>query len=150
MFEMLVRRGVAFLVDLIILVLIFYGNLQFILASFSLNASQPVGLHVMAMLIILQFIYIFIYFIYIPVHQPGQTIGKRLLKIKEIKLNGQDLTVMDYFKRDVLLKFLLSSMTSGFMIVLNAILLTYQAIRKQPLRAVQDMIMKTEVIKLEK
>ncbi len=79
-----------------------------------------------------------------------QTIGKRLLKIKEIKLNGQDLTVMDYFKRDVLLKFLLSSMTSGFMIVLNAILLTYQAIRKQPLRAVQDMIMKTEVIKLEK
>ena len=82
--------------------------------------------------------------------QPGQTIGKRLLKIKEIKLNGQDLMVMDYFKRDVLLKFLLSSMTSGFMIVLNGILLTYQAIRKQPLRAVQDMIMKTEVIKLEK
>lgn len=150
MIEMLVRRGVAFLVDLIILVLIFYGNLQFILASFLVNADQPVGLHIMAILIILQFIYIFIYFIYIPVRQPGQTIGKRLLKIKEIKLNGQDLMVMDYFKRDVLLKFLLSSMTSGFMIVLNGILLTYQAIRKQPLRAVQDMIMKTEVIKLEK
>ena len=150
MFEMLVRRGAAFLVDLIILVLIFYGNLQFIIASFTVNDNQPLGLHVMAMLIILQLIYIFIYFIYIPVRQPGQTIGKRLLKIKEVKLNGQDLAVMDYFKRDVLLKFLLSSMTSGFMIVLNAILLTYQAIRKQPLRAVQDMIMKTEVVKLEK
>ncbi len=150
MFEMLVRRGAAFLVDLIILVLIFYGNLQFIIASFTVNDNQPLGLHVMAMLIILQLIYIFIYFIYIPVRQPGQTIGKRLLKIKEVKLNGQDLAVMDYFKRDVLLKFLLSSMTSGFMIVLNAILLTYQAIRKQPLRAVQDMIMKTEVVKLVK
>lgn len=59
MIEMLVRRGVAFLVDLIILVLIFYGNLQFILASFLVNADQPVGLHIMAILIILQFIYIF-------------------------------------------------------------------------------------------
>jgi len=150
MFEMLVRRGGAFVSDLIILILIFYGNMQFVLASFNVTLDQPLGLQVLMTLLVLQLIYIFIYFIYIPIRQSGQTIGKRIFKIKEVKRNGQDLTVNDYFKRDVLLKFLLSSLTSGVMILFNVVLLTYQCFRKQPLRAFQDIVMKTEVIKISK
>lgn len=149
MFEMLVRRGVAFFIDFILLLLIFYGNAQFIFISFS-NALQPFGLQVILAMIILQLIYVFIYFIYIPIRMPGQTIGKRIMKIREVKQNKKEMTISDYFKRDFLLKFLLSSMTSGFVVVFNAILLTYQAIRKQPLRALQDYVMKTDVIKVTK
>lgn len=150
MFEMLVRRGGAFVIDLIILILIFYGNMQFILASFNVTPNQAFGFQVLVGLLVVQLIYVCIYFIYIPIRQPGQTIGKRIFKIKEVKRDGQDLTVNDYFKRDILLKFLLSSMTSGLMVLFNAILLTYQCFSKQPLRAFQDIVMKTEVIKSSK
>ena len=148
MFEMLIRRGAAFLIDLILLVLIFYGNAQFLLVSFSEN-GQLLGVQVIAMMIVLQLIYVGLYFIYIPLRQPGQTIGKRIMKIKEVKKNGKPMTVNDYFRRDFLLKFLLSSMTSGFIVIFNAILLTYQTIRKQPLCSLQDYVMKTDVIKVE-
>lgn len=149
MFEMLVRRGAAFFIDFVLLLLIFYGNAQFIFISFG-DAGQTFGLQVVLAMLILQLIYVFIYFIYIPVRIPGQTIGKKMMKIKEVKQNGKEMTASDYFKRDFLLKFLLSSMTSGFAVIFNAILLTYQSIRKQPLRALQDYIMKTEVIKVMK
>lgn len=149
MFEMLVRRGAAFFIDFVLLLLIFYGNAQFIFISFG-DAGQTFGLQVVLAMLILQLIYVFIYFIYIPLRMPGQTIGKKMMKIKEVKQNGKEMTASDYFKRDFLLKFLLSSMTSGFAVIFNAILLTYQSIRKQPLRALQDYIMKTEVIKVMK
>ena len=149
MFEMLIRRGVAFFIDFILLLLIFYGNAQFIFISFD-NAGQTFGLQVVIAMIMLQLIYVFIYFIYIPVRMPGQTVGKSIMKIKEVKQNQKEMTVSDYFKRDFLLKFLLSSMTSGFVVIFNAILLTYQSIRKQPLRAFQDYVMKTDVIKVTK
>ena len=111
MFDIFLRRIMAFLLDMMILILIFFGN-----------------------------------FIYIPIKWPGQTIGKKLLKIKEVTQDGKELTIKQYFQRDFLLKFLLSSMTSGFAVLFNLILLTYQLIRKQELKALQDMIVKTKVV----
>jgi uncharacterized RDD family membrane protein YckC len=148
MFEMLIRRGFAFLIDLILLMLIFYGNAQVVLLSFS-ETGQVLGIQVVAVMIVLQFIYVGLYFIYIPLHLSGQTVGKRIMKIKEVKKNGKEMTASDYFRRDFLLKFLLSSMSSGFIVIFNGILLTYQTIRKQPLCSLQDYVMKTDVIKVE-
>ncbi|MGL4337346.1 MAG: RDD family protein [Turicibacter sp.] len=141
----LFKRGLAFGIDAILLSVIFYGNYQFVVASVGASNETVMDLYAMIVILLLQIIYVLIYFIYIPVRLQGQTIGKKVVKLKEVKENGQELTVRDYFKRDFMLKFLLISMTSGFVLVLNIILLTYQAIRKQELRALHDIIVKTKV-----
>lgn len=149
MFNMLLRRAVAFAVDVLCLMLIFFGNFSFVMTALKIGIENPLNLSAMLMMLALQLVYVLIYFIYIPSRMPGQTIGKKLLKIKEVTDSGKELTAKQYFQRDFLLKFLLSSMTSGFMVLLNAILLTYQCIRKQPLRAVHDMIVKTTVVRAD-
>lgn len=148
MFDMFLRRAIAFVVDVIILILIFFGNFMFMVTSLNLSAENPMNL-VEMMMVALQLLYVMIYFIYIPIKWPGQTVGKKLLKIKEVTQNGRELTLKQYFQRDFLLKFLLSSMTSGFAVLFNAILLTYQLIRKQELRALHDIIVKTKVVRIK-
>lgn len=149
MFDMFLRRAIAFVVDVIILILIFFGNFMFMVTSLNLSAENPMNLVEMMMMVALQLLYVMIYFIYIPIKWPGQTVGKKLLKIKEVTQNGRELTLKQYFQRDFLLKFLLSSMTSGFAVLFNAILLTYQLIRKQELRAIHDIIVKTKVVRIK-
>lgn len=149
MFDMFLRRAIAFVVDVIILILIFFGNFMFMVTSLNLSAENPMNLVEMMMMVTLQLLYVMIYFIYIPIKWPGQTVGKKLLKIKEVTQNGRELTLKQYFQRDFLLKFLLSSMTSGFAVLFNAILLTYQLIRKQELRALHDIIVKTKVVRIK-
>ena len=149
MFDMFLRRAIAFVVDVIILILIFFGNFMFMVMSLNLSAENPMNLVEMMMMVALQLLYVMIYFIYIPIKWPGQTVGKKLLKIKEVTQNGRELTLKQYFQRDFLLKFLLSSMTSGFAVLFNAILLTYQLIRKQELRALHDIIVKTKVVRIK-
>ncbi|MDO4926375.1 MAG: RDD family protein [Turicibacter sp.] len=149
MFDMFLRRAIAFVVDVIILILIFFGNFMFMVTSLNLSAENPMNLVEMMMMVALQLLYVMIYFIYIPIKWPGQTVGKKLLKIKEVTQNGRELTLKQYFQRDFLLKFLLSSMTSGFAVLFNAILLTYQLIRKQELRALHDIIVKTKVVRIK-
>lgn len=146
---MFLRRAIAFVVDVIILILIFFGNFMFMVTSLNLSAENPMNLVEMMMMVALQLLYVMIYFIYIPIKWPGQTVGKKLLKIKEVTQNGRELTLKQYFQRDFLLKFLLSSMTSGFAVLFNAILLTYQLIRKQELRALHDIIVKTKVVRIK-
>lgn len=141
----LFKRGLAFGIDAVLLSSIFYGNYQFVIASIGANNERVMDVYAMIVVLLLQMIYVLIYFIYIPVRLHGQTLGKKAVKLKEVKENGQELTIMDYFKRDFMLKFLLISMTSGFVLVLNVILLSYQAIRKQELRALHDIIVKTKV-----
>lgn len=149
MFDMFLRRAIAFVVDVIILILIFFGNFMFMVTSLNLSAENPMNLVEMMMMVALQLLYVMIYFIYIPIKWPGQTVGKKLLKIKEVTQNGRELTLKQYFQRNFLLKFLLSSMTSGFAVLFNAILLTYQLIRKQELRAIHDIIVKTKVVRIK-
>lgn len=149
MINMLVRRGLAFIVDAILLVLIFFGNFTVIMASVPTGVENTANLSSLFIMIVLQLFYVGIYFIYIPMQWPGQTIGKKLLKIKEVTQSGKELTAKQYFQRDFLCKFLLSSMTSGFIILFNAILLTYQCIRKQELRTFHDILVKTKVISVK-
>ena len=146
MFDIFLRRIMAFLLDMMILILIFFGNFMFMVTSLNLEIGNSMNLVEMIMMLALQLFYVIIYFIYIPIKWPGQTIGKKLLKIKEVTQDGKELTIKQYFQRDFLLKFLLSSMPSGFAVLFNLILLTYQLIRKQELKALQDMIVKTKVV----
>lgn len=146
MFNLFFRRIMAFLVDVMILILIFFGNFMFMVTSLNLGVEKSMNLVEMIMMLALQLFYVTIYFIYVPIKWPGQTVGKKLLKIKEVTQDGKELTIKQYFQRDFLLKFLLSSMTSGFAVLFNLILLTYQFIRKQELKALQDIIVKTKVI----
>ena len=76
----------------------------------------------------------------------AKLITLKLLKIKVVTLDGNDLTPKQYFQRDFVVKFLLSSLTQGVIVLFNGILLTYQCIRKQELRALHDMLVKTKVV----
>lgn len=149
MFNMLVKRGVAFVLDAIILLLIFFGNFTIVMSSMAINPENPASMSSLLIMLALQLFYVGLYFIYIPLKWPGQTIGKKILKIKEVTKTGKDLTAKQYFQRDFLCKFLLASMTSGFIVIFNAILLTYQCIRKQELCAFHDFLVKTTVISIE-
>ncbi len=148
--QLSVKRAIAFSVDIIVLLAIFYGNIQFVLYAFNENISemQAFGLGQLVIINVLQLVYLLIYFIYIPVRQDGQTVGKKLLKLKEVKADGQSLMVSDYFKRDVLMKFLLISVTGGFVLVVNLILALYQLSRGQQVKFIHDMITKTTVVAL--
>lgn len=149
MFNLLLRRGFAFVVDAFLLALIFFGNFSFMLTSLQVSAENPLNLSGLSMILILQLVYVWIYFVYIPVKMPGQTIGKKLLKIKVVTRGGDDLTPKQYFQRDFVMKFLLSAFTQGVVVVFNGILLTYQCIRKQELRALHDMLVKTQVVRIK-
>lgn len=149
MFNMLLRRGVAFVVDALLLALIFFGNFSFMMTSLQVSAENPLNLGGLGMMVVLQLFYVWIYFVYIPVKMPGQTIGKKLLKIKVVTLDGSDLTPKQYFQRDFVVKFLLSSLTQGFIVLFNGILLIYQCIRKQELRALHDILVKTRVVRVK-
>ncbi len=146
--QLSVKRAIAFSVDIIVLLAIFYGNIQFVLYAFNENISemQAFGLGQLVIINVLQLVYLLIYFIYIPVRQDGQTVGKKLLNLKEVKADGQSLMVSDYFKRDVLMKFLLISVTGGFVLVVNLILALYQLSRGQQVKFIHDMITKTTVV----
>ena len=146
MFNMLLRRGTAFIVDALLLALIFFGNFSFIMTSLQASGNNPLSLSGLGMMVALQLFYVWIYFVYIPVKMPGQTIGKKICKIKVVTLDGNDLTPKQYFQRDFVVKFLLSSLTQGVIVLFNGILLTYQCIRKQELRALHDMLVKTKVV----
>ncbi len=148
--QLSVKRAIAFSVDIIVLLAIFYGNIQFVLYAFNENISemQAFGLGQLVIINMLQLVYLLIYFIYIPVRQDGQTVGKKLLNLKEVKADGQSLMVSDYFKRDVLMKFLLISVTGGFVLVVNLILALYQLSRGQQVKFIHDMITKTTVVAL--
>ncbi len=148
--QLSVKRAIAFSVDIIVLLAIFYGNIQFVLYAFNENLSemQAFGLGQLVIINMLQLVYLLIYFIYIPVRQDGQTVGKKLLNLKEVKADGQSLMVSDYFKRDVLMKFLLISVTGGFVLVVNLILALYQLSRGQQVKFIHDMITKTTVVTL--
>ncbi len=148
--QLSVKRAIAFSVDIIVLLAIFYGNIQFVLYAFNENISemQAFGLGQLVIINVLQLVYLLIYFIYIPVRQDGQTVGKKLLNLKEVKADGQSLMVSDYFKRDVLMKFLLISVTGGFVLVVNLILALYQLSRGQQVKFIHDMITKTTVVAL--
>lgn len=84
MFNMLVKRGVAFVLDAIILLLIFFGNFTIVMSSMAINPENPASMSSLLIMLALQLFYVGLYFIYIPLKWPGQTIGKKILKIKEV------------------------------------------------------------------
>ncbi|HAX73022.1 MAG TPA: RDD family protein [Firmicutes bacterium] len=148
MFSLLLKRSFAFLIDAIILTIIFYGNAVFVMVSMydTIIGVESVSITTYVFMIMLQLFYVCIYFIYLPIRMNGQTLGKKVFKIKEVTQGEGELIVSDYFKRDVLLKFLLMTMTGGLVLVLNVILFSYQLVKKQELKALHDIIMKTKVM----
>lgn len=149
MFNLLFRRGVAFLIDALMLVVIFFGNFGFIMSAFSVSIENPLQLNGLLAMVALQLLYVWIYFVYVPVKMPGQTVGKKLMKIKELRADGKEMTLKQYFQRDFMMKFLLSSLTRGFIVLFNGILLVYQCIRKQELCTLHDMVVRTQVVRVK-
>ena len=148
MLQLSIKRIIAFAIDMLIISLIFYGNIQVIMYAMTGSIGEVTMLSLGGLILanVVQVIYLFIYFIYIPVRKEGQTIGKQLLQLKEVNQNQTPLTIRQYFKRDVLLKFLLIPLTGGAILIVNVFLMSYQLIRQQPVRPIHDLVMKTTVL----
>ncbi len=149
MFNLLFRRGVAFLIDALMLVVIFFGNFGFIMSAFSVSIENPLQLNGLLAMVALQLLYVWIYFVYVPVKMPGQTVGKKLMKIKELRADGKEMTLKQYFQRDFMMKFLLSSLTRGFIVLFNGILLAYQCLRNHELCTFHAMVVRTQVVRVK-
>ena len=74
MFNLLIRRGVAFLIDAFMLVIIFFGNFGFIMSAFSVSADNPLQVNGLFAMVALQLLYVWIYFVYVPVKLQDKTL----------------------------------------------------------------------------
>jgi uncharacterized RDD family membrane protein YckC len=88
------RRIFSYLIDLIIMILVFFFTVTGLVSIFG---NEIEGL--MLFLQILSFIWFGFYTLFSEVLGNGQTLGKMAMGIKVIKLNGEDLQFYDYFSR---------------------------------------------------
>lgn len=134
-----VKRLIAYLVDLAIylpLALIF----QYATATMREQGNDRNALYMTICIII----YAFLMFGYLPNLWKGQTLGKKLLKIRIVPTNGKRIDFASYLIREFLLK-----ITVGIFVV-PAIIIFFVAqkfvLKEEKPRLIHDRIMRTRVV----
>ena len=150
----LLRRLLAWIVDAIIIGvaiviiilctslsaifnLLFTEGTEFTLSLFSLIELIQVGL-------VIEILFI-LYYISFPVRNHGQTIGKKMLKIRIVKDDGKDADFSTLFLRQAIAEQLLGALTFGATFIVNALLALFRKDKK----SISDVFANTKVVFVE-
>lgn len=90
-------------------------------------------------------VFMIIYYVSIPVRNNGQTIGKKMMRIRVVKTNGKEVDFATLFYRETISDQLLAALTFMISLPINALL----AIYRKDKRSVSDIFAKTRVIFVE-
>ena len=108
-----------------------------VLTLYSLIELVQVGL-------VIEIIFI-LYYISIPVRNHGQTIGKKMLKIRVVKDDGKDADFSTLFMRQAIAEQLLGALTFGATYIVNALLALFRKDKK----SISDVFANTKVVFVE-
>ena len=149
----LLRRLLAWVVDAIIMAII----ITMILLCTSLGAilnlvkegtSLTLTLYSLIELVqvglVIEILFI-LYYISIPVRNHGQTFGKKMLKIRVVNDNGEDVNFSTLFMRQAIAEQLLGALTFGMSYIENALLALFRKDKK----SISDVFANTKVIFIE-
>jgi uncharacterized RDD family membrane protein YckC len=114
------------------------------------NTPNNVYQNILGVVIILliQFLVYLGYFAVFAYYRNGQTLGKKLLKIKVVSLEGEDLSLNKFLFRELVARGVL---TLGVLLIgklANLWYLTYLRALSKDSMALHDLVAKTKVIKL--
>ena len=149
----LLRRLLAWLVDAIIIgvvivVILLCTSLTAIFnlikegTSFNLTLFALIELIQVGLVIEILFI---LYYISIPVRNHGQTIGKKMLKIRVVKDDGKDADFSTLFMRQAIAEQLLGALTFGATYIVNALVALFRKDKK----SLSDVFASTKVVFVE-
>ena len=149
----LLRRLLAWLVDAIIIgvvivVVLLCTSLTAIFnlikegTSFNLTLFALIELIQVGLVIEILFI---LYYISFPVRNHGQTIGKKMLKIRVVKDDGKDVDFSTLFMRQAIAEQLLGALTFGVTFVVNALVALFRKDKK----SLSDVFASTKVVFVE-
>lgn len=149
----LLRRLLAWLVDAIIIgvvivVILLCTSLTAIFnlikegTSFNLTLFALIELIQVGLVIEILFI---LYYISFPVRNHGQTIGKKMLKIRVVKDDGKDVDFSTLFMRQAIAEQLLGALTFGVTFVVNALVALFRKDKK----SLSDVFASTKVVFVE-
>ena len=85
---------------------------------------------------------LFSYYTLVPLRLNGQTIGKRMFRIRVVNLDGTSMTFMTIFVREVVGRMFINYATFGFGAIISFIVSLYRKDR----RSIHDVISNTIVI----
>ncbi len=142
------HRVMAVIVDFLIVLLLsllFYVNkIPFIIAAIrnpNINVDVKVIFDSFRSGAVLIIVLIF-YFVAIPFYLKGQTIGKRIFKLKIVNEDGSDVGVKELFFREIIGKLFIDFLSLGLSIISSFIIMCLRDDKK----SLADIIAKTKVI----
>ena len=149
----LLRRLLAWLVDAIIIgvvivVVLLCTSLSAIFNLIKEGTSLTLTLYSLIELVqvglVIEIIFI-LYYISIPVRNHGQTIGKKMLKIRVVKDDGKDADFSTLFMRQAIAEQLLGALTFGATFIVNALVALFRKDKK----SISDVFANTKVVFVE-
>lgn len=124
-------RALAGIVDSIIIVLPIGMMIYLITGEISINWTQGLAFNLP---------YLF-YLTFLPVYWNGFVIGKKIMNIRIVKLDGTDLSLPDMFIREIIGKVLLSYATFGVTTLISGLMV----LLRHDKRAIHDFLAGTFV-----
>ena len=149
----LLRRLLAWLVDAIIIgvvivVVLLCTSLTAIFNLIKEGTSLTLTLYSLIELVqvglVIEILFI-LYYISIPVRNHGQTIGKKMLKIRVVKDDGKDADFSTLFMRQAIAEQLLGALTFGATYIVNALVALFRKDKK----SISDVFANTKVVFVE-
>ena len=144
----LLRRLLAWVVDaiimgIIIVIVLLCTSLGAILNLVKEGTSLTLTLY--SLIELVQVGLVILYYISIPIRNHGQTFGKKMLKIRVVNDNGEDVNFSTLFMRQAIAEQLLGALTFGTSYIVNALLALFRKDKK----SVSDVFANTKVVFIE-
>lgn len=144
------HRIAAYLVDIVIITIIVAIILSLSAINIITLVQNPFGSVRVNIVLLIQFfmlslvvaLVLFSYYTLVPLRLNGQTIGKRMFRIRTVNIDGTSITFMTIFVREIVGRMFINYATFGFGAIISLIVTLYRKDR----RAIHDVIANTIVI----